>query len=142
MADSPRKKLEALFNQIILNDNEIDFITSLAQDGEALVSSTACDQKRPDAKYLCENAENVAASLSGLSELQKVLKRFGKGSRRGELEYAVFQLDNGILLTYFLDFEGKTDTLAVVSATKNGLGLMRRAIDKEIVNIENLIKQL
>jgi len=143
MADSPRKQLEALFNQIILNDNEIDFITTLDQDGEVLLSSTEYNRDRQDAQYLRENAENVASSLSGLSELQRVLVRFERESKRGKLEYTVFQLDNGILLTYFLDSgNGRTDTLAVITSTKSGLGLMRRAIERKIGNIEDLIKQL
>jgi hypothetical protein len=142
MADSHRKQLETLFNDIVLDENEIDFITSLDQDGEVLVSSTEYDRNRPDAKVLCESAGDVAASLSGISELQKVLVRFEKESKRGKLEYTVFQLNNGILLTYFLDSGGKTDTVAVVSSTKTGLGLMRRTIDRKIGKIEGLIAQL
>jgi len=141
MSESPRKQLTELFNKIVLSNNEIDFITTLDEDGEVLISSTEYDNNRSDAKHLCESAEDIAASLSGLSELQRVLVRFEQESKRGKLEYAVFQLDNGILLTYFLNSGGRTETLAVVTSTRSGLGLMRRAIEKEISNIKNLMEK-
>ncbi len=31
---TPREEVTELFNQLVLSDNEIDFITSLDQDGE------------------------------------------------------------------------------------------------------------
>ena len=133
---SPREELRTLFNDLILADNEIYLITTFDAGGEELVSNTECDPSgtRPDAE-LKNKARDIAVSLTKLKDVQKVLADFGKESNRGKLEYAVFQLEKGILLAYFLE----NCTVAVVSSTKEGLGLMRRGIEKRIDRIKELM---
>ena len=47
MTKSPREELTAIFNGLVSSNNEIDFITTLDEDGEVLFSNTNYDKNRP-----------------------------------------------------------------------------------------------
>jgi len=61
---------------------------------------------------------------------------------RGELEYAVFQLSNGILVVYFLEFNNQSTNVAFISSTPTGLGLMLRHTEKNMPAIEKMLRDI
>lgn len=141
MAKANRSELEAFMTSIVNEDNEIDSIFAFDSNGLKLVGSNGVGAQR-EAKTLEERSEHIAGSLTRIITVKKAITEFGQASMRGELQYAIFQMDNGILLIYYLEINNQETNVAFISSTPEGLGLMLRHAQKNIDKIKEMLRDI
>lgn len=136
------QELQNLLNQIVITPNEIDGIMIFdPKQALSLYRNTQYDKER-HGDELFENYDEIAGALSGVHHITDTLSEFGTSSQRGDLQYAVFQLSNGILVLYFLTINQEPVVVAFISGTPEGLGLLLKHSQKNISDIEKKLKEL
>jgi hypothetical protein len=139
MPKTNRNDLELFMTKIVNDDNEIDAIVAFdGKDGTKLVSSRGVGIQR-GAKSLEEKSESIAGSLTRINSVKGAITEFSQTSGRGDLKYSIFQLENGILIVYFLEINGKDTNIAFISSTPEGLGLMLRHTERNIDRIRDML---
>jgi hypothetical protein len=137
------EEFQDLLNNIVKEKNEIDGILILDPiEALPLYHNTEYNEARQYEKDIFENSDAIAGSLGGSHQIANTLKTFGDNSKRGELQYGIFQLSNGILVLYFLEIHQKPVVVAFISGTAGGLGLMLMHSKANIEKVELALNQL
>ncbi|OQY51610.1 MAG: hypothetical protein DRR08_05405 [Candidatus Parabeggiatoa sp. nov. 2] len=136
------QSFQDLLNDIVLRSSGIDGILILDPiEALPLYHNTEYNEARQHGEEIVENHDAIADSLSGVHKIADTLKEFGDNSKRGELQYGIFQLSNGILVLYFLEIHQKPVVVAFISGTPDGLGLMLNHSKAKIGEIEQALNQ-
>jgi len=131
-----------LLNEIILKPNEIDGVIVFDPENALSLYHNMKHDKKRHGDEIFVNHDAIAGSLSGSHQMAETLKTFGENSKRGKLQYGIFQLSDGILVLYFLEIHGKPIVVAFISGTPQGLGLMLHSSNANIKKIEQALNQL
>ncbi len=147
---STAKDLKTLVNEVVLSHSEIDVIFIYDLESSTLLEHSDSQKPRSTAmvKSLFESENNLEMG-EGLSEfgdirdLPRALHAFGKETGCGELEYATFQMSNGIIQAYFLTSEetgiGTNVAMCFASAQPRGLGKFVLQCEKNFDSIKDAL---
>ena len=131
-----------LLNEIVLKPSQIDGIIIFDPvNALSLYHNTEYNKNR-HGNEIFENYQDTAGSLSGSHQIAETLKEFGKNSKRGKLQYGIFQLSDGILILHFLEINGNPVVVAFINGTPQGLGLMLNHSNAAIGKIEQALNEL
>ena len=127
-----RKKVEALFNSISEDDNEIDAVLVCTYDGKI---STQCSSTSKENRKV--DTGSYAVQLKDLVSLLTHTKKVNP--KIGELEHVEFQYSGGIIHITHLPKYGDYTFLIFVSATKEGVEMLEFFRNKHLEEIQGLL---
>ncbi|OQW92345.1 MAG: hypothetical protein BWK78_01970 [Thiotrichaceae bacterium IS1] len=87
-------------------------------------------------------SSDAMASFGGMKNVKPALDAFAKGAKRGDFQYAIFQLEQGILNIYFETFGTKPFAVGFISASAEGTGSLLHYSQKYIEKIRPLLTRL
>lgn len=136
------QQFQKLINDIVNTRNEIDGIIVFDPENALSLYHNTEYGKGQHGDEIFENHEAIAGSLGGVHQIAETLTDFGENSKRGNLQYGIFQLSDGILVLYFLEIHNQPVVVAFISGTPKGLGLMLQHSNANIGKIEQALNRL
>jgi hypothetical protein len=136
------QELETLLNEVVKKADQIDaiFVYDLRNSFVLFHSTLVKDHQLFETLF--GDKATAMASFGNLRNVGDAVNKFAKEAGQGDLNYAVFQLREGLLLMYFDTLGRIPIAIGFVSAGQVGLGNLLFFSERYIDDIKELLRKL
>jgi len=136
------QELETSLNEIVKKADQIDAIFVYDLKNSFVLHKSTHVKDRQLFETLFGDKATAMASFGNLRNVGEAVNKFAKEAGRGELNYSVFQLKEGLLLMYFDTLGRIPIAIGFISAGQVGLGNLLFYSERHIDEIKGLLGKL